>query len=79
VAALTTDNFFGQLLRGLFGWDPAPSIEEMAVWIAYISGIGFLYFRGMPRPQLFRSRRRRRRRRAESFAQPPGAAEASDA
>ncbi len=76
VSALTTDNFFGQLLRGLFGWDPAPSIEELGVWLAYVSGMGFLYFRGMPRPQLRRARRRRER---EAFAQPPAGAEASDA
>jgi high-affinity iron transporter len=75
VSALTTDTFFGQLLRGLFGWDPAPSIEELAVWSAYILGVGFLYFRRMARPQLFRGRRRRR----EAFAQPAGAPEASDA
>ena len=64
VTALTTESFFGQLLRGLFGWDPAPSIEELGVWLAYITGIGFLYFRGVSRPQLFRRRRSER----EGFA-----------
>jgi hypothetical protein len=64
------------LLRGLFGWDPAPSIEELVAWTAYIGGVGYLYFRGVARPHPFRARRRRR---AERFAQPPGAAETSDA
>jgi high-affinity iron transporter len=76
VAALSTENFLGQLLRGLFGWDPAPSIEELGLWTAYISGIGFLYFRGVARPRVFRRRRRRER---EAFAQPSGPAEISDA
>jgi high-affinity iron transporter len=76
VALVTTNNFFGQLLRGLFGWDPAPSIEELVAWTAYIGGVGYLYFRGVARPHPFRARRRRR---AERFAQPPGAAETSDA
>src|SRR5215212_8717583 len=51
LTVLTNGHFLGDLLRGLFGWDPAPSIEELAIWLAYIGGIGFLYFRGMPRPR----------------------------
>jgi high-affinity iron transporter len=68
VSFLATDNFAGQMLRGLFGWNPIPSIEEMAVWAAYVTVVGTLYFHGLPRPQL--------RRRAESL---PAAAEVSDA
>jgi high-affinity iron transporter len=68
VSFLATDNFAGQMLRGLFGWNPVPSIEEMAVWAAYVTVVGTLYFRGLPRPQL--------RRRAERL---PAAAEVSDA
>jgi high-affinity iron transporter len=67
VSLLATDNFAGQLLRGLFGWDPAPSIEEIGVWAVYVLSVGTLYFRALPRPQL--------RRRA----QPLPAAEVSDA
>jgi high-affinity iron transporter len=50
LSPLAADHFTGQLLRGLFGWDPAPSIEELGVWAAYIGVIGMLYFRGVPRP-----------------------------
>jgi high-affinity Fe2+/Pb2+ permease len=37
-------------MRGLFGWDPAPSIEELVAWVGYVAIIGTLYFRGLPRP-----------------------------
>ena len=50
---LSTSSTFGQMLRGLFGWDPAPSIEEIALWAGYIAVVGTLYFRGLrpvPRP-----------------------------
>ena len=70
VSFLATDNFAGQMLRGLFGWDPAPSIEELGVWVTYVAVIGTLYFRGLPRPQL------RRRAQPERL---PAAAEVSDA
>ena len=43
-------NFLGDLMRGLFGWDPAPSIEELVAWFGYVAVIGTLYFRGLPRP-----------------------------
>src|SRR3954451_364201 len=43
-------HFVGDLMRGLFGWDPAPSIEELLAWFGYIAVIGTLYFRGLPRP-----------------------------
>jgi high-affinity iron transporter len=44
------DSFLGDLMRGLFGWDPAPSIEELVAWVGYVAVIGTLYFRGLPRP-----------------------------
>ncbi len=53
VDLLSTSSTFGQMLRGLFGWDPAPSIEEIAIWAAYLAIVGTLYFRGLkpaPRP-----------------------------
>jgi high-affinity iron transporter len=47
VDVLSTGSTFGQMLRGLFGWDPAPSIEEILIWAAYIGIVGTLYFRGL--------------------------------
>jgi len=59
VPFLSTDHLSGQLLRGLFGWDPAPSIEELGIWVAYVGAIGTLYFRGLVSlPRLTRRRRR---------------------
>lgn len=37
------------LLAGLFGWNPSPSVEAVAVWIGYLAVIGYLYFFGRPR------------------------------
>jgi high-affinity iron transporter len=53
-APLATDHFGGQLLRGLFGWDPAPSIEELLLWVTYIGVVGVFYFRGVGLPRLAR-------------------------
>jgi high-affinity iron transporter len=50
VALLSGDHFMGQLLRGLFGWDPAPSIEQLVVWLAYVGTVGTVYFRGVRAP-----------------------------
>jgi high-affinity iron transporter len=69
--ALGADHFLGQLLRGLFGWDPAPSIEQIGVWVVYIGVVGTLYFRGITRPAPLRHLR-------ERAAQQP-TAEVSDA
>jgi high-affinity iron transporter len=69
--ALSTDHFLGQLLRGLFGWDPAPSIEELGVWLVYIGVVGTLYFRGVARPAPLR--------RLREHVERPQAAETSDA
>jgi high-affinity iron transporter len=72
VAVLNTGNVIGQLLRGLFGWDPAPSIEEIGIWLAYVVVIGTLYFRGLaPRRALARPGR--------PATAPPPAAETADA
>jgi high-affinity iron transporter len=49
---LSTESAFGQFLRGLFGWDPAPSIEEIAVWVGYLAIVGTFYLRGLaPAPK----------------------------
>jgi high-affinity iron transporter len=70
VAALSGDHFLGQLLRGLFGWDPVPSIEELGAWAAYVTVVGTFYFRGVGRTPL---------RRRELVPSGPAAAEAPDA
>ena len=49
VTALTTTEWPGQLLRGLFGWDPAPSGEELLVWVSYVLAVGAFYFGAFPR------------------------------
>lgn len=76
VAALSTETFSGKLLRGLFGWDPAPSIEEIGIWLAYVGVVGTLYFRGLvSMPRL------RRRRAPVAMSAPPAgtATESADA
>src|SRR4051812_3305413 len=50
LTVISPGHFLGDLMRGLFGWDPAPSIEELLAWFGYIAVIGTLYFRGLPRP-----------------------------
>ncbi len=54
---VSTGSVFGQFLRGLFGWDPAPSIEEIAVWAAYLGVVGTFYLRGLVSVPKLRSRR----------------------
>jgi high-affinity iron transporter len=44
VDVLSTTEWPGQLLRGLFGWDPAPSGEELGAWLAYVLAVGAFYF-----------------------------------
>lgn len=78
-----SDGFLGDLLRGLFGFDVAPSIEEIVVWAAYVIGVGILYFRGMPRPRLLQRRSGSSSRAGRPMAHPappaPAAVERSDA
>ena len=69
-------NFLGDLMRGLFGWDPAPSVEELVAWASYVAVIGTLYFRGLPRPWFGRMPVRVA---TPKPAAPPRAAETSDA
>ncbi len=42
---LTIDTQSGRFLAGLFGWDPRPSIEQVAVWLAYIIPVTYLFLR----------------------------------
>jgi high-affinity iron transporter len=48
IPLLDGHGFGGQALHGLFGWDPAPSAEELGVWLAYVAVVGTLYFRRAP-------------------------------
>lgn len=76
LGVLSVHNFSGQLLRGLFGWDPAPSIEQLALWAGYVGVVGGLYFRTLAR----RPRARRAPVSAPSLPAPSGPApEGADA
>lgn len=50
VPLLTVEHFSGELLRGVFGWDPAPSIEQLGIWALYAAVVGTFYFRGLSGP-----------------------------
>ena len=45
VSWLTTDTEVGRFLAALFGWDPRPSIEQVAVWVAYLVPVVYLFVR----------------------------------
>lgn len=45
ISWLTIDTQSGRFLAGLFGWDPRPSIEQVAVWLAYIIPVTYLFLR----------------------------------
>ena len=49
ISWLTVETQVGRLLSGLFGWDPRPSIEQVAMYLAYFIPVGFLFLR-TPRP-----------------------------
>jgi high-affinity iron transporter len=36
---------FGQFLGILVGWDPRPDLLEFSVWLAYLVGVGYVFFR----------------------------------
>jgi hypothetical protein len=37
-------------MRGIFGWSSRPSIEQVVIWVAYVSAGGwFFYFGQLPR------------------------------
>ncbi|HEX8856414.1 MAG TPA: FTR1 family protein [Thermoleophilaceae bacterium] len=81
VGLVSTDHFFGELLRGLFGWDPAPSIEELGVWLGYVVVVGTLYarsLRGMrkPRPTAAPAAAAAPQRQQPEIARAPEAADA---
>jgi high-affinity iron transporter len=51
-AWLTIDTESGRFLAGIFGWDPRPSLEQVAVWLLYVVPVLFLFLRDrrVPRP-----------------------------
>ena len=44
VRSLTTETQLGRFLAGIFGWDPRPSIEQVAAYGAYVVPVGWFYF-----------------------------------
>jgi high-affinity iron transporter len=39
------DSWYGVLLKGIFNFNPAPSVLEAAAWLVYLVPVLFLYFR----------------------------------
>jgi len=37
---------FAELMKGLFGWDPAPSLEMVLVYLAYLIPVGWAFLSG---------------------------------
>ena len=42
---LTVDTQLGRFLAGIFGWDPRPSLEQVAAYVLYLVPVGWMYFR----------------------------------
>ena len=40
------DTWFADLLKGLFGWNPAPSLEMLVVYFAYLIPVGLSFLAG---------------------------------
>lgn len=48
-SAVLGHGVFAEFLNGLFGWNPHPSLEEAAVWVAFVSGASvFFHFGSAP-------------------------------
>lgn len=41
---------FGQFLGILVGWDPRPDLLEFLVWLIYLTGVGYLFFKPQESP-----------------------------
>lgn len=39
------DSWYGVLLKGIFNFNPAPTVIELTVWLLYLMPVLFLYFR----------------------------------
>ena len=48
---LTTQTESGRLLGGMLGWDPRPSIEQVAVWLLYVLPVTTLFLMDAPAPR----------------------------
>lgn len=42
---LTSSSEVGKFLAAMFGWDPRPSIEQIAAWLGYLVPVTFLFLR----------------------------------
>jgi high-affinity iron transporter len=42
---LTQSSEVGKFLAAMFGWDPRPSIEQVVVWVGYVTIVTYLYLR----------------------------------
>jgi high-affinity iron transporter len=51
---LTVNSESGRFLAGIFGWDPRPSAEQVAVWLLYVVPVMYFFLREVltsrPRP-----------------------------
>jgi high-affinity iron transporter len=43
---LTLETQTGRFLAGIFGWDPRPSFEQVAIYLAYAIPVGLLFYVG---------------------------------
>ncbi len=50
VGWLTQDSEVGKFLAAILGWDPRPSIEQVAIWLLYLVPVLYLFLRS-PRPR----------------------------
>jgi high-affinity iron transporter len=50
-AWLTGRTEFGKFLSAMFGWDPAPSIEQVVLWLAYIVPVTYFFLRRSSGPK----------------------------
>ncbi|WP_328991109.1 FTR1 family protein [Kribbella sp. NBC_01245] len=43
--AIPPDSWYGVLLKGIFNFNPMPTVVELTVWLLYLAPVLFLYFR----------------------------------
>ena len=48
-AFLTIQTEFGKFMAGIFGWDPRPSVEQVAVYLLYLVPVTIAFFWDRPR------------------------------
>lgn len=47
IKVLGDEAFLGGTLNGLMGWNPAPSLEMVLIWLLYLVVVGGFYLRGL--------------------------------